>query len=127
MSGLKLKVLPQFPSQVLGGPGIAVAKTNGVYNINIDFSEYQQLGALPVRESYALIYDPISGQYGQIPVSLLTGTRLDALTVESLPPAVLGLRRVVSDATETTFGSVVVGGGTHIVPVYATAGDWRIG
>ena len=126
MSGMKLKVVSQFPSKVVGGAGIDVTKTNGIYNFSVDFSEYQVLAALPVRETYALIYEPISGQYGQIPVSLLSGG-FNAFTVDSLPPAVIGMRRIVSDATDTTFGSVVVGGGTHVVPVYATAGDWRIG
>lgn len=39
-----------------------------------------------------------------------------------------GARSMVSDATSTTFGSVLVGGGTNIVPVYYDGvSHWRIG
>jgi len=49
--------------------------------------------------------------------------------VANLPNAVLneGARRIVTDATVTTFGSVVVGGGANIVPVYSNGTDWVIG
>lgn len=36
-------------------------------------------------------------------------------------------RRFVTDATATTFHSVVAGGGTDIVPVFSDGTDWRIG
>jgi hypothetical protein len=38
-----------------------------------------------------------------------------------------GARRLVTDATATTFASVVAGGGSNIVPVYSDGTDWRIG
>jgi len=38
-----------------------------------------------------------------------------------------GTRTFVSDATATTFGSTVVGGGTNTVPVYSTGTSWKIG
>jgi hypothetical protein len=73
MSGLKLKIVPLFPSQVLGGPGIDVVKQNGNFSIDLDYSEFPQVSALPATATYALIYDPISGQYAQAPVSLFAG------------------------------------------------------
>lgn len=38
-----------------------------------------------------------------------------------------GARAFVSDATATTFASIVAGGGTNNVPVYCDGTDWRIG
>lgn len=52
------------------------------------------------------------------------------IPVSELPDATLysGFRRIVTDATVTTFASVVAGGGANCVPVYAdTSGNWRIG
>jgi hypothetical protein len=38
-----------------------------------------------------------------------------------------GVRAFVSDATATTFGTIVVGGGSNNVPVYSDGTNWRIG
>lgn len=54
-----------------------------------------------------------------------------AYTVATLPSAAtsgVGTRAFVSDATATTFNSVVAGGGSNTVPVFADGtGVWRIG
>jgi hypothetical protein len=58
------------------------------------------------------------------------GITSTAITVAELPSAAENpaIRRFVSDATSTTFGSIVAGGGANIVPVYADGtGNWRIG
>lgn len=47
--------------------------------------------------------------------------------VGSLGVPTAGERNMVTDATATTFGTVVVGGGTNTVPVYADGTNWRIG
>jgi hypothetical protein len=125
MTGLKLKVVPQFPAQVVGGPGIDVVKSNGNYSFNLDYTDFPQIAALPTDATYALIFDPLTGQYAQAPISLLGGNVVT--TVSALPSPRQGLRRFVSDATVTTFGSVVVGGGSNFVPVYSTAANWCIG
>lgn len=52
------------------------------------------------------------------------------VTVSSLPAAATigsGARAFVSDATATTFASVVAGGGANAVPVYSDGTNWRIG
>ena len=50
------------------------------------------------------------------------------VTVAMLPAAgVFGRTAFVSDATATTFGTVVIGGGASRVPVYDDGSDWRIG
>lgn len=53
-----------------------------------------------------------------------------SLAVSELPVPVVSLagsRSFVSDATVTTFASIVVGGSTNSVPVYCDGTDWRIG
>jgi len=60
--------------------------------------------------------------------SYITNTSIT--TVAKLPTASMdnaGTRTFVSDATVTTFGSTVVGGGTNTVPVYSTGINWKIG
>ena len=52
------------------------------------------------------------------------------LTVSTLPPVDMqtrGSRFFVTDATATTFNSVVAGGGSNQVPVFSDGTDWRIG
>jgi hypothetical protein len=52
------------------------------------------------------------------------------VAVASLPAAALGntgARLLVNNANSTTFGSIVAGGGTNIVPVYSDGTNWRIG
>jgi hypothetical protein len=49
-------------------------------------------------------------------------------TVATLPTAgTPGRRFIVTDATATTFASIVVGGGAQRVPVYDDGINWRIG
>jgi hypothetical protein len=48
-------------------------------------------------------------------------------TVAKLPTGSQGMRGIVTDATVTTFASVVVGGGANIVPVFHDGTSWRIG
>lgn len=47
--------------------------------------------------------------------------------VATLPGSAAGARAFITDATVTTFGSAVVGGGTNKVPVYSDGTVWRIG
>jgi len=58
-----------------------------------------------------------------------TTTKTSVYTVATLPAGSDGMRAFVSDATATTFASVVTGGGTNHVPVYYDGGAsaWKIG
>lgn len=52
------------------------------------------------------------------------------VTVANLPSAVTvgpGIRRFVTDATATSFMTVVAGGGSNKVPVVSDGTVWRIG
>ena len=56
--------------------------------------------------------------------------RQGAMAVASLPSASAvqsGARAMVSNATATTFYSIVAGGGTNVVPVFSDGTNWRIG
>jgi len=55
--------------------------------------------------------------------------KFNAVTVASLPAAAssVGQRQIVTNATATTFASIVAGGGANIVPVYCDGTNWRIG
>lgn len=50
-------------------------------------------------------------------------------TVATLPSASANpyMRTFVTDANALTFGSIVAGGGTNIVPVYSNGTNWVIG
>lgn len=48
-------------------------------------------------------------------------------TVAQLGVGSVGARAFVSDASATTFGSIVAGGGANKVPVYNDGLNWRIG
>jgi hypothetical protein len=48
-------------------------------------------------------------------------------TVASLPTGAAGDRSFVTDATATTFASIVAGGGANGVPVYHDGTNWRVG
>lgn len=47
--------------------------------------------------------------------------------VANLPTGAAGMRHFVTDATATTFNSVVAGGGANGVPVFHDGTNWRIG
>ncbi len=71
-------------------------------------------------------------QLGLIAQALADGFPLTVgvSTVAGLPTvasAGQGARRMVTDATVTTFASVVAGGGSNIVPVFCDGSAWRIG
>ena len=48
-------------------------------------------------------------------------------TVATLPAGVQGMRAMVTDATATTFASIVAGGGANSVPVVHNGTNWVIG
>jgi hypothetical protein len=69
--------------------------------------------------------------YSNITTLVESGNTWDLvpITVSQLPSASasVGQRRIVTDATATTFASTVVGGGANTVPVYSNATNWLIG
>lgn len=81
--------------------------------------------------------DPASGRWTEPYYDIIKGLeRLGFLdladtspqTVAALSSAgTMGRRSFVTDATATTFASIVVGGGSNKMPVYDDGTNWRIG
>jgi hypothetical protein len=71
---LKLKAQLTYPASVVGGTGIDVTKENGKLVIDLDYSEFGQISALPANPNlYSLIYDTHLNSYTLAPVSLFGG------------------------------------------------------
>jgi hypothetical protein len=62
----------------------------------------------------------IQGQAG-------SGSYTTPTTVAALPSSPQGTRAFVTDATGTTFGAPVVGGGSNVMPVFFNGTQWIIG
>jgi hypothetical protein len=78
------------------------------------------------------LYQASSGQDRRFAASALRAyaqgsTPVAAAALPSAASAGSGARAFVSDATATTFASVVAGGGPNQVPVYSDGVAWRIG
>lgn len=85
------------------------------------------------------LFDATSTYSGRVGIGLSSpSTKLDvsgavktsAVTVAGLAAASsagAGARHFVTDATATTFASIVAGGGANGVPVYSDGTNWRIG
>ena len=71
---LKIKALVSFPAQVNGGTGIDVSRNGGIYTIDLDYSEFGTISALPANPNlYSLIFDTVLQSYVLAPVSLFGG------------------------------------------------------
>ena len=68
-----------------------------------------------LRQNAATLYDQLRMAF------------VPACLVSELPASAAGVRGFVTDATATTFASVVAGGGANGVPVYFDGTNWRIG
>jgi hypothetical protein len=76
MSGLKLKVLPKFPAQVIGRAGIDVTKQNGSYYFDLGYDDF-----LPPLPAYvpnpnvvALVWNTQTNTYQLVPLTMLGAT-----------------------------------------------------
>lgn len=60
-------------------------------------------------------------------VNVTKPVRLPAYTVATLPAVTTNSTAIVTDATVTTYASIVAGGGANRVPVFFDGTNWRIG
>jgi hypothetical protein len=80
---IRLKVTTRFPALIFGGTAITVAKANGNYSVNTDFSTINPVSAIPdTPNQYVLMWDNVQNRYALTPISLLgvTGGIVDAPT-----------------------------------------------
>jgi hypothetical protein len=72
MSGLKLKYVPLFPSQVIGGAGIDVEKSNGNWTISLDYGEFGLNSPyVPQPGHHVVLFAEDSNGYVAVPVTAL--------------------------------------------------------
>lgn len=72
----------------------------------------------------------VSGDWPNQTINLAQNPVLTPLTVAKLPmpsASLTGALGFVTDATATTYGSIVAGGGSNKVKVYCNGTDWIIG
>jgi hypothetical protein len=70
-SGIKLKVLPKFPAQVIGEVGIDVSTANGNFYFNLDVSQFPLLGSLGSNPNLkVLLWDSLANVYYLVPTSV---------------------------------------------------------
>jgi hypothetical protein len=134
-SGVSYKIYQNYVGRVVGA---AAAKDVGV------MLEKLHVDGLPfILNPSETAPDPSYGDEGQMAFKPSTGqwwmksggvwvpsAGYSPVAVASLPAAAAGLagaRNFVTNATATTFASVVVGGGANGVPVYCDGTNWRIG
>ena len=99
-----------------------------VPNLPIAPDQYDKQYVDRLANVLRLFFNQLNGILSTLTNAYITNTAIT--TVASLPTASTtnaGTRTFVSDATATTFGSTVVGGGTNTVPVYSTGTRWKIG
>jgi len=68
-SAIKVKVRPQFPANLIGGVGLVVSKTNGIYTINLNYEELQAAALGSAAHDWVAIWDDVSGQFFRIKIS----------------------------------------------------------
>jgi len=99
-----------------------------VPNLPIAPDQYDKQYVDRLANVLRLFFNQLNGVLSTLTNAYITNTSIT--TVASLPTASTtnaGTRTFVSDATVTTFGSTVVGGGTNTVPVYSNGTNWKIG
>lgn len=99
---------------------------NGIVLNIIDDASSAASNALLIRDAWSEKFSVRKDGAVTLAKTLTTG--LYAVAGLPLPGAAgAGARAMVSDASVTTFGSVVTGGGSNFVPVYSDGTDWRVG
>jgi hypothetical protein len=72
MTGIKVKVIPQFPNPVIGGAGIDVQKANGNWTISLDYAKFGLNSPyVPQPNHRVVIFTQTSNGYFTIPTSVL--------------------------------------------------------
>ena len=89
---MKVRALVSFPAQVVGGAGLDVTKTNGIYRFDLDYSEFAQYPAVPpatAPTTSVLLWESSSNQYGRISLTGLQTSIVGNITdsVVIMPPA----------------------------------------
>jgi hypothetical protein len=71
---IKLKVATRFPALIEGRTGITVAKVNGNYFVDIDYTKFTPLTSVPtpdIPNLYTLVWNIVTGSYELVPLAVL--------------------------------------------------------
>ena len=71
--------------------------------------------------------DELFRRYWDLLATALENSLINSYTVSTLPVAKVGDRATVTDASASTFYSIVSGGGAMVVPVFYDGTNWRVG
>ena len=84
---MRLRAIPSYPSRIVGGDGISATTENGHVTIDLAHGDFGLISAVPISPTNSILtYDTATGEYANIPSSLLGG-------------AVAGIGDAPSDAT----------------------------
>jgi len=84
---MRLRALPSYPSRIIGGDGISATTENGHVTIDLAHGDFGLISSVPTSPTNSILtYDTATGEYANIPSSLLGG-------------AVSGIGDAPSDAT----------------------------
>lgn len=138
--GALTKFKPVAPQHLIVMGWVVHATSNGSIFVKVDngyeLDELHNVSISSAVNGQPLVYDSSTGVWrNSTTITVTTVTATGAIiaggsTVAGLPsPAssVVGSRRHVTDATSTTFMSVVAGGGSNKVPVFFNGTNWVIG
>ena len=117
------------------GAGNLVVFVNGVRQPSTAYTETGTTGELSSTVTFNTAEleagDQVFFIIGEIvSTSAVVGKlQVPVVTVAELPPASVNIasKYQVTDATATTFASIVAGSGANIVPVYSDGTNWLIG
>ena len=71
---VKLKVVPTFPADVIGGTGLTTTKANGSLTIDYAWQEFGTIDAIPTQPTAMILtYDTAQNSYIMVPSHLLGG------------------------------------------------------
>jgi hypothetical protein len=71
---IKLKSIPIFPANIIGGTGLEATKANGSLTLDYAWQEFGAISAIPTSPtSHILTFDTATGTYVMVPSHLLGG------------------------------------------------------
>lgn len=65
-SALKLRVNPHIPAQFDDGDGISIDRTNGVYTVNLDYTNLVEITSFNASQKLFAVYDSVTGEWNKV-------------------------------------------------------------
>lgn len=68
-TSLKLRVLPSYPSSIIGQSGITVAVANGVAGVTLDYTKLIEIFSFDPTQKLVAVYDPVAQAFNVVALS----------------------------------------------------------